>query len=116
VYGEVDRLRAAGVGSYSHDVSELLAALRTGRAENLAPRLRNDMTEAAISLRPELDEILKAGTADGALATLVSGSGPTTLFLTRDPHHANALAGRLRLRRLAREIHCVYGPAFVSIA
>ena len=114
-YAEVDRLRAAGIGEYSRDVADLLAALRTGRAENLAERLRNDMTDAAVSLRPELSEILRAGTADGALATLVSGSGPTTLFLTRDVHHANALAGRLRLRRLAREIHCVHSPAFVSI-
>src|SRR5690606_771918 len=62
VYAEVDRLREAGVGGgYSDSVTELLAALRTGRAEELAPCLRNDMTEAAISLRPQLREILTAG-------------------------------------------------------
>lgn len=115
VYAEVDRLRETGTGSYSDSAAELLAALRTGRAEELAPRLRNDMTEAAISLRPQLREVLEAGAEDGALATLVSGSGPTTLFLARDVHHATALAGRLRMRRLAREVHSVYGPAFVSV-
>lgn len=115
VYAEVDRLRETGVGGYSDSVTELLAALRTGRAEELAPCLRNDMTEAAISLRPQLREILTAGVEDGALASLVSGSGPTTLFLARDVHHATALAGRLRMRRLAREVHHVHGPAFVNV-
>ncbi|ADD40719.1 4-(cytidine 5'-diphospho)-2-C-methyl-D-erythritol kinase [Stackebrandtia nassauensis] len=115
VYAEVDRLRESGIGSYSSAVTELLEALRTGRAEELAPQLRNDMTEAAMSLRPQLREILTAGADDGALAALLSGSGPTTLFLARDVHHATALAGRLRMRRLAREVHCVHAPAFVSV-
>lgn len=115
VYAEVDRLRATGVGRYSDSVTDLLAALRTGRAEELALCLRNDMTEAAVSLRPQLREVLDAGIEDGALAALVSGSGPTTLFLARDVHHATALAGRLRLRRLAREVHHVHGPAFTSV-
>lgn len=110
VYAEVDRLRDNGIGAYSDDVTGMLAALRTGDAQNLADWLRNDMTEAAISLRPQLREILDAGTEDGALAALVSGSGPTTLFLARDSHHANALAARLRLRRLAAEVHVASGP------
>lgn len=110
VYAEVDRLRADGVGAYSDDVAGLLQALRSADPRQLADRLQNDMTAAAVSLRPQLQDVLDAGVADGALATLVSGSGPTVLFAARDSHHATALAGRLRLRRLAREVHCAYGP------
>lgn len=110
VYREVDRLRAAGDGRYSDDVTELSAALRDGNVRTLAAALRNDMSQAALSLRPQLREVLTAGMADGALAALVSGSGPTTLFLTRDEHHANALAGRLRLRQVTAGVLVATGP------
>ncbi|GAA4916431.1 4-diphosphocytidyl-2-C-methyl-D-erythritol kinase [Stackebrandtia albiflava] len=111
VYAEVDRLRETGVGRCHDDVSALLAALAEGAdAERLGGLLHNDMTDAAISLRPQLGEVLAAGDADGAVRSLVSGSGPTVLFLARDGHHAQALAARLRLRGVARQVHHVTGP------
>ena len=110
VYRELDRLRDNGIGAYSADVSELRAALLSGGADALAPLLRNDMTEAAVSLRPGLREVLAAGEADGAVAALVSGSGPTVLLLAHDEHHAAALAGRMRLRGLARDALVATGP------
>ena len=111
VYGEVDRLREAGVGRYHDDVSELLEALKSGAdAMVLGPLLHNDMAEAAVSLRPQLAEVLAAGADDGAVATLVSGSGPTVVFLARDEHHGHALAARLRLRGVARAVHHLTGP------
>ena len=110
VYREVDRLRAEGQGRYSDDVSGLLEALREGNVRRLAASLRNDMSQAALSLCPQLRDVLTVGMEDGALAALVSGSGPTTLFLTRDSHHANALAGRLRLRRVAAGVSVATGP------
>jgi 4-diphosphocytidyl-2-C-methyl-D-erythritol kinase len=109
-YAEVDRLRDNGIGSYASDVSGLLDAVGHGCTAELAERLHNDMTEAAWSLRPGLREVAAAGLADGALAALVSGSGPTTLFLTRHTHHAHALAARLRMRRVAHDIHLAAGP------
>lgn len=110
VYREVDRLREAGEGSYAADASSLLVAVRTGDARSLAGEVHNDMALAATTLRPEVLQVCEAGEADGALASLVSGSGPTVLFLARDQHHANALAGRLRMRRIAREVHIAHGP------
>lgn len=111
VYGEVDRLRDSGIGRYHDDVAPLLAALATGAdANQLGPLLHNDMAEAAVEMRPQLAEVLAAGAADGAVATLVSGSGPTVLYLARDEHHGHALAARLRLRGLARQVHYVTGP------
>lgn len=112
VYAEVDRLREAGIGGYHDDVSDLLAALRSGaEAVELGPLLHNDMAEAAVRLRPQLADVLRLGVTDGAVAALVSGSGPTVLFLVRDEHHGHALAARLRLRGIARQIHYVTGPA-----
>lgn len=111
VYIEVDHLREAGSGRYHDDVTDLLAALKTGAdADTLGPLLHNDMSDAAVRLRPQLADVLAAGEADGAVASLVSGSGPTVLFLARDEHHGHALAARLRLRGVARRILHVTGP------
>ena len=71
---------------------ELLAALESGDATALAATLANDLQPAALSLRPSLTATLEAGSAAGALAALVSGSGPTTAFLTKDAEAAREVA------------------------
>ena len=110
VYSELDYLRAAGVGEYHGDTDALVTELRVGDAESVAPLLHNDMQAAAIGLRPAIAEVLDVGLADGALAGMVSGSGPTVLLLARDDHHAHALAGRVRLRGVARDVLTAHGP------
>ena len=62
----------------------VLHALRSGDPEELAGHLHNDLQEAALSLRPELGDVLDLGDRAGALAGVVSGSGPTTAFLAED--------------------------------
>ena len=66
--------------------AELLAALATGEPLRLARALHNDLQEPAIDLRPELGTLIERGEAAGALRGIVSGSGPTCVFLcdTRD--------------------------------
>lgn len=59
----------------------LLAALATGEPLRLARALHNDLQEPAIDLRPELGDLIARGEAEGALRGLVSGSGPTVVFL-----------------------------------
>jgi 4-diphosphocytidyl-2-C-methyl-D-erythritol kinase len=105
VYTELDRQRAAisvsrsaksQVGfAGSGKVDKLLTALCGGEPARLAPLLTNDLQDAAIALAPYLSETLAAGSSAGALAGLVSGSGPTCAFLARDAHHARQLAGSL---------------------
>lgn len=73
----------------------LLGALRTGQAVSLARALHNDLQEAAIDLRPELGELIGRGESEGALRGLVSGSGPTCVFLCESADHARDLAGAL---------------------
>ena len=70
------------------------AVVRTTR--NLAAALHNDLEAPAIDLRPELGDLIAHGEAEGALRGLVSGSGPTVVFLCESGDHARALADRLQ--------------------
>ena len=54
----------------------------------LAAALHNDLEPAALDLRPDLAELLELGERSGALRGLVSGSGPTCVFLTDGPDDA----------------------------
>lgn len=72
------------------DAGALAAALRT--PEDLAGLLHNDLTDAALRLRPELSQTFTIGREAGALAVILSGSGPTIAALARDENHAQELA------------------------
>lgn len=86
VYAEFDRLNPNGV--IEPEVpDDLLTALRTGDAHLLGKSLTNDLTDASLSLRPELADTLKVGLEAGALGALISGSGPTTVFLVASEEH-----------------------------
>lgn len=61
--------------------TELLAALASGEPVRLARALHNDLEEPAIDLRPELGALIERGQSAGALRGMVSGSGPTCVFL-----------------------------------
>ena len=76
----------------------LLLALATGNPEALAAALHNDLEEAAVDLRPDLADLLALGENSGALRGLVSGSGPTCVFLTDGADAARGVAGRLSER------------------
>jgi 4-diphosphocytidyl-2-C-methyl-D-erythritol kinase len=111
VYGELDRLRGRDGGPASNGApGEILAALRQRDPSVLAKWLCNDLEPAAISLRPALRETLDAGLRAGALAGLVSGSGPTCVFLARDAGHADDVAARLTATELCRTVRVAHGP------
>ncbi|MBB5938310.1 4-(cytidine 5'-diphospho)-2-C-methyl-D-erythritol kinase [Streptomyces zagrosensis] len=125
VYGECDRLRAEhGTGATTDDVPDpepsaaLLSALHDGDTTALAGALAagtagssNDLQAAAISLRPALADTLRAGTEAGALAALVSGSGPTCAFLAKDAAGAEQVAAALRASGTCRTARVAAGPA-----
>jgi 4-diphosphocytidyl-2-C-methyl-D-erythritol kinase len=111
VYGELDRLRSAGAAPAPlGEPSDLLAALRQRDPAVLAPALGNDLAAAALSLRPGLRSVLAAGAAAGGLAGLVSGSGPTCVFLARDATHAAAIASTLDTAGVCRAVRTAHGP------
>ncbi|WP_093800479.1 4-(cytidine 5'-diphospho)-2-C-methyl-D-erythritol kinase [Streptomyces sp. Wb2n-11] len=111
VYGEFDRLTAGTEVPPPVASPALLDALRTGDATALAGALVNDLQPAALSLRPSLAATLAAGTEAGALAALVSGSGPTTAFLTKDEESAEAVAAALTASGTCRTARVAQSPA-----
>ncbi|MDJ0460492.1 4-(cytidine 5'-diphospho)-2-C-methyl-D-erythritol kinase [Streptomyces sp. H27-C3] len=111
VYAEFDRLTEGTAVPDPVASPALLNALRTGDATALAGAVTNDLQPAALSLRPSLAETLAAGTAAGALAGLVSGSGPTTAFLTKDAEAAETVATALRESGTCRTARVAGAPA-----
>jgi 4-diphosphocytidyl-2-C-methyl-D-erythritol kinase len=114
VYGTLDRLRAAngGAGKVAEPElsTELMAALRAGDLERLGRSLSNDLQAPAISLFPALRKTLDVGREFGALGALVSGSGPTCLFLARDVRQATDLAVALSGAGVCRTVTRASGP------
>ncbi|NJP49906.1 4-(cytidine 5'-diphospho)-2-C-methyl-D-erythritol kinase [Streptomyces sp. SBST2-5] len=110
VFREFDRL-AAGRDIPEPVASQpLLDALAKGDADALAEAVTNDLQPAALSLFPELAATLDAGRAAGALAALVSGSGPTTAFLARDAGSAAVVAEALSAGGTCRAVRVAAGP------
>jgi 4-diphosphocytidyl-2-C-methyl-D-erythritol kinase len=122
VYRELDRRRDAGLEPSWRDHGHgdgaaldsptvdaaVLQALRAGDARRLAATLHNDLQSAALSLAPGLGGILELGEDNGALAGMISGSGPTVAFLVDDADSAIALQVALSAARLTA-VH-VHGP------
>ena len=90
--------------------NRLMSALRSGKPAEVGPLLANDLQQAAISLRPDLRRTLAAGMEHGALAAIVSGSGPTCAYLAKDARHAAALAVALAGAGVCRTVVHVAGP------
>lgn len=111
VFREFDRLTAGTEVPVPQASPALLAALASGDPDALAATLANGLQPAALSLRPSLADTLAAGKDAGALAALVSGSGPTTAFLVRDAASAAKVASALTASGTCRSTHTATGPA-----
>ncbi|RZU50325.1 4-diphosphocytidyl-2-C-methyl-D-erythritol kinase [Krasilnikovia cinnamomea] len=111
VYRELDRLRAGGSAPVALGPADaLMAALRQRDPAVLGAVLGNDLQAAALALRPHLADVLKTGAEAGALAGIVSGSGPTCVFLTADGAHAQTVAAALADAGVCREAVTARGP------
>jgi 4-diphosphocytidyl-2-C-methyl-D-erythritol kinase len=132
VYAALDRLRAATAGSpqgpsgpkgatrpkgaarsgaAEPDLdAALMSALRSGEARRVGRALSNDLQQAALSLFPPLRKTLAAGLELGALGALVSGSGPTCVFLAASAERALDLAVSLSGAGVCRSVARVTGP------
>lgn len=108
VYRHFDQLQPDGCDLEMP--TELINALATGDSEELARHLRNDLAAAAIDLQPSLQATIDAGLECGALAAIVSGSGPTVAFLCRNEEAAVALSVALSAEDVARAVRRVVGP------
>ena len=115
VFAEIDRLRETAVTDRDvppplDDPEPVLAALASGDPSQLAPLLGNDLQAAALSLDPGLRKTLRAGTEAGALAGIVSGSGPTCAFLCGSAASAVEVATLLSGDGVCRTVRVASGP------
>ncbi|GAA0513707.1 4-diphosphocytidyl-2-C-methyl-D-erythritol kinase [Paractinoplanes deccanensis] len=111
VYRKLDELRDSSFPPKAlGDPDELMTALRQRDPAVLGAALGNDLQPAALALRPELAGVLAAGDEAGALAGIVSGSGPTCVFLARDAAHAGQVAAALNAAGVCREAVTARGP------
>jgi 4-diphosphocytidyl-2-C-methyl-D-erythritol kinase len=111
VYSALDRLRGSDPVPAPELSAELMSALRAGDPRRLGQALSNDLQASAISMFPALRKTLAAGSELGALGALVSGSGPTCLFLARGATHATDLAVALSGAGVCRSVARAAGPA-----
>jgi 4-diphosphocytidyl-2-C-methyl-D-erythritol kinase len=109
VYATLDRLRGAEAAQPDLDPA-LMSALRSGDARRLGRALSNDLQQAALTLFPALRKTLAAGLELGALGALVSGSGPTCVFLAASAKRALDLAVSLSGAGVCRSVARVAGP------
>ena len=110
-FDELVETRASLAGAAPAEVPErMTSALRTRDARGLAATLHNDLQEAAVSLRPELAEVMAIAESAGALRAIVSGSGPTVAALVPDARVATHVARALAASGLVRDTARVDGP------
>jgi 4-diphosphocytidyl-2-C-methyl-D-erythritol kinase len=105
VYAELDRHRARHAAEITVPdapavSADVLQALRAGDPTMVAEALHNDLQAPALVLRPDLAEVLELGERNGALAGIVSGSGPSIAFLAADLDNALSLQIALSAARL----------------
>ena len=119
VFRTLDRLRTAEGVAVDEPTAvdpKILQALRSGDADALSRVLVNDLQRASIELAPGLRDTLGLGESCGAIAGIVSGSGPTVALLTHSPAAAAGLAEDLCHHGLnAMPVHGpVHGARIIS--
>jgi 4-diphosphocytidyl-2-C-methyl-D-erythritol kinase len=100
VYKKLDSMReSAGLTADQPELDDdLVRAACAADAEMITTLMSNDLQAAAVAMLPELDDMMDAGMAEGAMQGMVSGSGPTLMFLARDASAASQLATGLQER------------------
>jgi 4-diphosphocytidyl-2-C-methyl-D-erythritol kinase len=109
VYRHYDELRP-DAPEVPGPADEVIAALGSGDVRRLAAALHNDLEQAACDLRPDLARLIVEGVDAGALRGLVSGSGPTCVFLCESADHARQVAGVLMAADDQRVVLVAHGP------
>lgn len=115
VFKKLDEMRAAHFESAAHgeaaagrgageladavrphlDTAAVAQALVSGDVFNLGVVLANDLQPAAVALHDDIATTLRVGEEAGAVAGIVSGSGPTCAFLCEDRDHAEQVVAHV---------------------
>ena len=116
VFAQLDKQREAAAARQRPNrrtgtPDALMLALRSGDPHQLAEHLSNDLQAPAISLLPSLRQTLQAAREAGALAAIVSGSGPTCAFLCEDDAHAQNVIAEVTADNPGTRGHIGHAPA-----
>lgn len=96
------------IGAVNHpDTKAMLAALSEGNVEKVAFELVNVLEEVTMREHPIIGEFRRVLMESGAMASLMSGSGPTIFGLTKS---------REKAEKAAQSLSCAYPEAAVFIA
>lgn len=112
IYRELDAMREeAGITAEEPELdADLVRAVCTADAEMVATLMTNELQAPAVRKIPSLERMMDVGLLEGAMQGMVSGSGPTVMFLARDAAAAGQLATSLEERTDVWAIP-VTGPA-----
>jgi len=93
-------------------LDNLIEVLTSGDAYLVGCHLVNDLTPAAVALRPEIGETLAFGAGlPGVVGAVLAGSGPTCAFLCETPKAADEAAARLPELPQVASTRVASGPA-----
>lgn len=79
-------------------------------SSSLATLLANDLEKAAIALLPDVKFALEAGRSAGAIASTMTGTGSTCVFLAENSAHAESIATKLGQSSIFRKVLTATGP------
>lgn len=113
VFRTLDELRSLGrapegQGEPAVD-ADVVRALAQADPLALALAMENDLQTPAVTLFPELSDVMDVGLDEGALRAMVSGSGPTLLLLAHSEQDAARLATAVQERTGVAAL-AVHGP------
>lgn len=98
-----ENLDVGGLTSHP-DIDGLIRGLRAGDLQCLASHMENVLETVTQKRYPVIGEIKKALMHQGALAALMSGSGPTVFALFESEEKAQAAERALRKRELVKQL------------
>jgi 4-diphosphocytidyl-2-C-methyl-D-erythritol kinase len=87
------------------DVDAMIEALRVKDLKLLSSRMGNVLETVTIPAYPVIDEIKKCMMENGALGSMMSGSGPTVFGIFDSQSQARKASRILRTKQLAKQIY-----------
>lgn len=87
------------------DISAQIAAIRQGDLKAVAGLMGNILESVTVPQYPVIDEIKRRMTDNGALSSMMSGSGPSVFGLFDDENAAKAAYDAMRESGLAKQVY-----------
>lgn len=87
------------------DIDKLIEALSAGNLRNMTQYMGNVLETVTEAEYPQITELKKLMTEEGALCSLMSGSGPTVFGLFEDKNDAERAFKKIQDEQLAKQLY-----------